>query len=606
MKCDNCGEIIDKKNKFCINCGSKLNKKISKKVVVSFIIICVIIIFVVTFMFLFKSEVKNRTIMIYAFGEKYNYGSSVSKYSLENIVNSETDYKNNNILLFVDGTNNWFDFAKESGIYLINEKGPRKVSDNSSLEELLKYSYKKYKANHYDLVIWNYGLSNEKTLDIDTITNSLKQSKFNKNNKLEYINYIDSGTSRLEYALIFKDYSKYYIASEQTLFKNAKITNLSPLTNSKIDENAVLINKRYIQKYASALNTDISKYHQSYAIIDLDYVSELEEKISTFFENTNLETDYSKIAIALGDLFHNEYNNHIDNIDIYDFIYQLKSIAIDEASDVINTLNSVIVYNSFDEKGLTIYFPFFDDSFEKSLNFRKKVTDDYYNKFISEFYNLKSTKEYDYSKANFKYSSTIIKANNLYYTMKSDQIPEFLIYSTGSMYKKIGDLYFKLSDEKTWASGFDIHSVFTSLEFKQLEINDEAKDVYIKFEYGYGGYYNIPINLYYSSDKYIEGILINTYYKDGFFAVIPNSGYLLEISDFEIIEFEQKGYKLFKEDGSYDKNPTFIKKDSLKYPTSDLKFKIVNPVIDGEYKPVVTILDIYGKVLHNSNLIFEK
>lgn len=216
MVCNNCGSFVKSNEKYCGNCGQKINKsqpfsseEIKKADLFSKIIekyeikdvkidndnvkyesnyrdkrkkrwlplvsLLLVILFAgALFIFInkdkmFSSNKGTRTIMIYMIGSdlesKYLAGSK----DLKEIMESDISYDDVNILVYTGGSKKWHTDEIPSDkqvLFEINEDGLVKLEefelssdmvDYTNLTYLLEYGYNNYKTEYYDLILWDHG-----------------------------------------------------------------------------------------------------------------------------------------------------------------------------------------------------------------------------------------------------------------------------------------------------------------------------------------------------------------------------------------------------------------------------------------------------------------
>ena len=144
----------------------------------------------------------SRTIMIYMCGSDLESRIALASSDLESIKASEVD-ENINVVVYTGGAKRWYNYVsnQENAIYVLEDSGFVKketynkasMGESSSLSTLLDYSYDNYKADKYDLVMWNHGLGalgissdelfGSDFLSLNELTESLSKSKFTGDNK---------------------------------------------------------------------------------------------------------------------------------------------------------------------------------------------------------------------------------------------------------------------------------------------------------------------------------------------------------------------------------------------------------------------------------------
>ena len=243
MFCNNCGKEINQGIAFCPNCGNKINlntnnisnnmnvnmnvntmttpvnnmnysvnsgvnnnvkspkNKINIALIVALSSVVVILVFVFIFLFFSPDKkmkddvVDSRTIMIYLCGSDLESKIGLATADLKSINVDELDLDNTNIVVYTGGAKKWFNYVEndENAIYVLEEEGfvkkktynKQSMGASNSLSTLFDYAYDNYKADKYDLIMWNHGLgalgiSSDELLEKYNYQEFLEKRKFKK------------------------------------------------------------------------------------------------------------------------------------------------------------------------------------------------------------------------------------------------------------------------------------------------------------------------------------------------------------------------------------------------------------------------------------------
>lgn len=416
------------------------NKPKSNKTLIFILcgVVVVLVLIIMVVMFVKKDDsasgyddgvLDTRTIMIYLCGSDLESNIALATSDLESIKASEIDLEAINIVVYTGGASKWYNYvsSEENAIYVLEESGFVKketydkssMGSSSSLKTLLDYSYENYKADKYDLIMWNHGLgslgisSDEQFrsdyLSLDELTEALSKSPFNQNNKFETVIFRSCLNSTLEMASVFVPYANYFVASEEVTWGATGSKVLNFLNDVELEDSGVDVGKKFIDSYEVTLNTIATKSGytldeafpvSTYAIIDLSKVNELENKLGLFFKSLNLDLNYNNIARVRSNLYQYASEsgcNDYDTVDLYQLVNGLKSLSSSKADDVLKVLDEAVVYNwsnnSF-SNGLAIYFPYNSSSRVRTLHYSsyKNLSglSDYYT-FIKNFDSLQKS-----------------------------------------------------------------------------------------------------------------------------------------------------------------------------------------------------------------------
>ncbi|MBQ4634582.1 MAG: zinc-ribbon domain-containing protein [Bacilli bacterium] len=696
MYCPKCGKQLENDSKFCTNCGNPIhnigvnsypnyqplnykespnNQKKSGTSNNNTIMIIIILISLGVLIFglikIFSSktnsgtnvEAKERTIMIYMTGSDLE-DSGLASEDLNDIVPSQIDLENINIVLIAGGARHWknnYIKANETAIFELTEVGFNKVKtyqpirnmgDASLLSDFLNYSYNNYKAHKYDLILWNHGSGIYGT-NVDTLTNdllsitefekALANSPFNQNNKLEYVNLIACLEGNLEYAIVLSKYAHFMVGSEEISLAAPFLNKFNTLTQVSITDDAFSINKRFIETYVAGLN-ELENYYnsfneynlsendqklikenkkslksQTYSIIDLSKINQLQTAINDFFGSIDVANNYRKISKVRANMI--QYgqvanSNDFDSVDIYELVTGLKALAPTKANNVINSLEEVVKYNWSNNDyshGLAIYFPYYGktNNINAALTYRKSIVkNDAYNTFITKFLAIKT----GYSNMNWAFEekgsdlTSSIKVNSEFgFYLTKDEALDY-VNANYQIFRKYNNNYIPIYSSSN--INFDEKKNYLKVNYtnRGLKINNEIKNIYLKEIANDGDFitYSIPVKIYKNETEYIEADL--TYYFD----VEKNYGYLGEITqnskdnellpnisvinlrDYKYIEFINTAYNIIENEKYTEEWSKIEDVEVNKLEIENLKIELVDLADEYEYVAVIQVYDVYG------------
>lgn len=401
MFCNKCGSKLEIGDKFCSNCGNLIttspkpkenikqkNNNLYKQIIIGTLSLMVIVLSVIAIVSVInKFQRDTRTIMIYMSGSNLESDSGIATADLASIVSEEIDLEKTNVLVYTGGTKKWLNNyikADENAIYLLEEDGFTKLesydNDNlgssSTFESFLTYSYNNFKAENFDLIIWNHGLGalgsvlDDYTSDFLTVAEmytALKSSPFNEKNKMEAVIFRTCLNGTAEIASAFAPYSEYMIASEEITFGSPESNVLSFINQIEDKDNGIAIGKKFISSYQRQMDAidPFGSKDSTYAIIDLSKMGELETALDEFFKDIDVKNHYPEIAKIRSNLYQyavkSANSNDYDTVDLYELITKMSSLSPTKANKVLEILDSMIEHNWTTDNishGLAIYFPF--------------------------------------------------------------------------------------------------------------------------------------------------------------------------------------------------------------------------------------------------------
>ncbi len=354
---------------------------------------------------------KTRTIMFYVVGSNLETDSRIATEDLASIDPNKIDLKKTNIILYAGGTKKWHNFITNNGLYkltkngfeLIKEEQPESLGSPETLTKFLKYGYDNYKTDVYDLVLYDHGgaISGaiyddifNNNLSLSDMDKALKDSPFNEKNKLETVLFRTCLNGTLEVSNIFKNYSEYLIASEETTYGSP----YSPVFGSMNLISSKDTGKEYGIKFINEYNNQMSftinlgALTSTYSVIDLSKIDKVNELFDEYISSIDLSKNYKNISKIRANVY--QYGNEVkgyDMIDLYSFINEVKDYASKSPNSLLKAIKETVIYNSTNEKnsnGISIYFPYNGSKAEKQyflriynqFNFLKK-----YNEFIKKF-----------------------------------------------------------------------------------------------------------------------------------------------------------------------------------------------------------------------------
>lgn len=411
----------------------KFNKKKTIKPWIIVLIGITILILAALLIFLPKNKNKEltRTFMIYMVGSDLESKSGMATFELEGLDPTVIDMENINVVLIAGGSTRWnnnYINEEETSIYELTDSGFKKVKQQpiknmgsfDTLSEFLKYSFDNYKTDEYSLIFWNHGgaiegseydeLNFNDNLSLTEISMALKQSPFNKNNKMEVVIFGTCLNGSLEMGNTFKDYAKYFVASEEISWSFSNTSDLAFIGKIETTDRGSDVGVKFIEEYKGKMDNAKWNYgmsgldysiYSTYSLVDLNNLDDLNKSLDDFFKDIDLTSNYNTIAKVRSNLYQYGYNQAgiplYDMVDLYNLVYNLKDLSPNTANRALETIEDTVLYNYATNslsRGISIYFPYNalesqQDNFLYSYKDINPINS--YNKFIEQFKKLKSS-----------------------------------------------------------------------------------------------------------------------------------------------------------------------------------------------------------------------
>ena len=480
MICNKCGSSNTIDSQFCSHCGNKLNeitneqmKTINnnqkndknKKIIIGILLGVLLILLIIAISLCSNNKSANtRTVMIYVAGNDLESNAEIVTADLAAIKPQNIDLSKTNILLYTGGTKEWHNFVKndENAIYILKSTGFKKLEsqkqynfgDSETLSNFLKYAYNNYKADKFDLVLYNHGgaidgaiydeLSGD-NLSLQDMTDALNTSPFNENNKLEAVLFRTCLNGTIELANIFSPYAKYLIGSEEVSWGSKYSNVLGFLNNVSESDDGKAFGTKFIESYEQQM-TEIDPYGtvtHTYSVIDLSKIDNINKQLDEYISGLDLSKNYNDIVKIRTDAYqYGQEARNYDMIDLYDFIAKTSEYSTKDSKKLLETIESAVIYNETNEKdshGLSIYFPYNGGKGQKYKYINEVYSHlDYsnnYKTFINTFNKTRTDSKPFSFNINDKSVIETTKENQMEIQLTKEQINNYA-YSTFTIFKQ--------------------------------------------------------------------------------------------------------------------------------------------------------------------------
>ena len=373
-----------------------------------------------TSIFTGKGKYNSRTIMVYMVGSNLESGYKSATGDMREVDPSTIDLSNTNILLYTGGTTKWHNQIRndENAIYKLTENGFEKIesypkvnmSDGKELTKFLQYGYDNYKADQFNLIVYDHGgayqgavvddFNKNDIIELAEFDSALAASPFNgKTAKLNSVSFRACLMGSLEVAKTFSKYANYLVAAEEEIYLGRDIGVFGySFNNLKASENEIEFGKRFIEAYDKKVSNPIYgvNYPITYSIIDLNEVDNLLKETTKFLSGLDVENDYREILKARTSVYQfptdPDAHNAYESVDLKNFINQIAQNTNKSADSFNKAFEKAVVYNHASVSGadgLTVYFPYNNKNLYAYYKKYNYLGDDY-NNFIEKVYNQRT------------------------------------------------------------------------------------------------------------------------------------------------------------------------------------------------------------------------
>ena len=367
-----------------------------------------------------KDKYNSRTIMIYMVGSNLEYKVSAATGDMREVDPSTIDLTNTNILIYTGGTLRWHNQVRndENAIYKLTANGFEKIesypkvnmSDGTELTKFLQYGYDNYKADQFNLIVYDHGGAYQGAVVDDFVQNdiieleefdkALAASPFNGTTaKLNSVSFRACLMGSLEVAKVFSKYANYLVAAEEEIYLGRDIGVFGDsFNNLKASVDEIEFGKRFIKAYDTKVSDPLNgvNYPTTYSIIDLKEVDNLLNETNKFFSSLDVDNDYRGILKARASIYQfptdPEGHNLYESVDLKSLVNQIAQNTNKSADAFNKAFEKAVVYNYATvsgAEGLTIYFPYNSRGLYQYYREHDYLGEEY-SSFITKVYNTRS------------------------------------------------------------------------------------------------------------------------------------------------------------------------------------------------------------------------
>lgn len=396
------------------------------------------------------------TMLVYMCGTDLESKSAMATKDLQEMLNAKTG-KNINLLVYTGGCTRWQNNTISSSVNQIyqikngkftcleSNMGTAAMTNPDTLASFIQYGKKNYKANRYELILWDhgggsvsgYGYDEKNTssgsMDLSKIQTALKKGGL----KFDFIGFDACLMATVENARMLSDYADYLIASEETepgvgwYYTNWLNTFGDNTSTSTLD-----LGKEICDDFVSTCAKDCPGQKTTLSLIDLAEVENtIGDPLTDFSKSiTSLlkKKEYSTVSSARTSARSFATGNKIDQVDLTDLAQKLDT---DEGNDLADAVKSAIKYNKTSSNmtysyGLSIYFPYESTSYVDRMvsTYDEIGMDEEYSKCIQNFASVEASGQASYGGSSVSQQSLLSSLGlNSSYSGLDSQVMEQLL-----------------------------------------------------------------------------------------------------------------------------------------------------------------------------------
>lgn len=599
------------------------------------------------------------TIMIYMVGSDLESDHAMATDDLNGIEPESIDLEKTNVLLYTGGTEKWHNFVSndENAIYILKNNGFQKIESyeklnmgsSSTLNSFLNYSYDNYKADTYNLILYDHGGAlhgaiyddfTKDNLSLNDFKEALEDSRFSSEKKLDVVLFRTCLNGTIEVANIFKDYANYLVASEEVSYGKSGSSVLNFL-NEVNNKTGAEYGEEFIKSYVQFIKKQhLSYLNTTYSIIDLSKIDEVNKLLEEFIASIDLDINYRKILSERANLlqYASNDNSNYDTVDLYSLIDKLGNYSNYSNKQLLKAIDEAIVYNYSSDTnashGLAIYFPFkgteshqkYFLNIYKNLNYNEK----YYN-FIQKITNLRNSAKTTSAFLNKNMDEKITENKNkeIKITLDEEMLKDYYAticnifiksedYVSADM-KSESDIYYPIYSTTNLTLTDNILTLKLDNDFIEIYDEDEDNGIYLSIteRAGIGIQPERVFGTYATLSKYSSQDYAKLYfeYKDNTPRIrlailfdqsesnLVEQSMILNIEDYEKISFSILAYRF---DDIVDGDYYSEYNARLSTEISKLKLRKTGFYDDIDYYAQFHIYDIYGNIQSTKLLKINK
>ena len=343
-----------------------------------------------------SADKKDFTVMIYMVGSDLESRNAAATGDLMEIADSGVDFKKTNVIVYAGGTRRWntnVPVTQNSVLDMSRAEDDRIVAATESnadmgapacLANFINFCETNYPADHYGLILWDHGggpiygygfdeLYGSDSLLLQEMKSAMASTSFSSDHPLDFVGFDACLMGTLETAVIWQDYARYLIASEETESGPGWDYHFLSTLNKTTD--AQEISKTIVDTYAAyyeAHKTWSFDPDTTLSVTDLSLTSALQEAFDQLVGQIQKDFSLSDYAVVrraasqakgFGLTGLKSLTDAYDLLDLYSFCEQLQEQYPKETASIEKALAKAVLVNYSNVQhanGLAFYFPYYN------------------------------------------------------------------------------------------------------------------------------------------------------------------------------------------------------------------------------------------------------
>ena len=340
-----------------------------------------------------KKISKAYTVMVYIVGSNLESRMGAATSDIDEMKDAGLDYENTNLILYTGGSLRWvsgipndvnsvLDLSKDDDLrFTAQTDMSANMGTPETLAEFINYCTRNYPAEHYALILWNHGggplwgygndeLFGNDSLLLNELRFAMDNTEFGSGKKLDWIGFDACLMGSLENAMIWKNYAKYLVGSEELeASRGWDYHFLSKLNETHDAEEIVKSIVDYYGNYYEKNKSEFFSPDATLSAMDLSKTEEVMETVNLLFEAMNQGIDEGGYALlnqarsrtkAFGLGAAKDVEEAYDQLDLQDFAFQLEEMYPEESAAVLDAIDDIVIHSVSNVEGaggISIYVP---------------------------------------------------------------------------------------------------------------------------------------------------------------------------------------------------------------------------------------------------------
>ena len=354
------------------------------------------------------------TIMVYMCGTDLESRSGMASSDLQEMANANLSDKIN-LIIYTGGCAQWKINGISTDVHQIyqvfnggklkrleSNMGNTSMTDPANLSQFIQYCANNFKADRYELILWDHGGGSVSGYGYDELKKSsgamslagINQALKAGGVKFDFIGFDACLMATMENALMLNSYGDYLIASEETepgigWYYTDWLNALSQNTSISTLE----LGKEIVDSFVETCQKKVNGQKATLSVVDLAELANTAPSDFTMFSRSISglikQNAYKTVSDARNVTREFGAGSGIDQVDLVHLAYNL---GTEEGNDLAQTLRNAVKYNRTSSNmtnayGLSIYFPYKNSKYVDKMakTYSAIGLDDEYTKCIQDF-----------------------------------------------------------------------------------------------------------------------------------------------------------------------------------------------------------------------------